>query len=125
MESCLKCGDLVWSKGLLKKGPGDYTFAYLICHSILIHSVVYYTGICHGIAGNGYVFLLLYRLTGDKKHLYRANKFGEFLFSNECIQGSRTPDNPYSLYEGLAGTVCYLADLTQPDKAHFPFLDVF
>lgn len=22
LESCLKCGDLVWTKGLLKKGPG-------------------------------------------------------------------------------------------------------
>ncbi|KAF5270875.1 hypothetical protein FQA39_LY08320 [Lamprigera yunnana] len=38
--------DLEWHKGLLKKGPG----------------------ICHGIAGNGYLFLLLYRLTKDKKY---------------------------------------------------------
>jgi len=71
------------------------------------------------------VFLLLYRLTGDTKHLRRAIQFGKFLFTEECIQGSRTPDNPYSLYEGLAGTVCYLVDLTQPKKASFPFLDVF
>ncbi|XP_008186949.1 lanC-like protein 3 homolog isoform X2 [Acyrthosiphon pisum] len=103
LECCLKCGDLVWTKGLLKKGPG----------------------LCHGIAGNGYVFLLLYRLTGDKKHLNRAVQFGKFIFTDECIQGSRRPDNLYSLYEGLAGTVCYLSDLTQPEKASFPFLDVF
>ncbi|XP_060837330.1 lanC-like protein 3 homolog [Rhopalosiphum padi] len=103
LECCLKCGDLVWTKGLLKKGPG----------------------LCHGIAGNGYVFLLLYRLTGDTKHLNRALQFGKFIFTDECIQGSRRPDNLYSLYEGLAGTVCYLSDLTQPDKASFPFLDVF
>ncbi|CAH1710194.1 unnamed protein product [Aphis gossypii] len=103
LECCLKCGDLVWTKGLLKKGPG----------------------LCHGIAGNGYVFLLLYRLTGDTKHLNRAVQFGKFIFTDECIQGSRRPDNVYSLYEGLAGTVCYLSDLTQPDKASFPFLDVF
>ncbi|XP_025415141.1 lanC-like protein 3 isoform X2 [Sipha flava] len=103
LECCLKCGDLVWTKGLLKKGPG----------------------ICHGIAGNGYVFLLLYRLTGDKKHLNRALKFGEFIFTDECIQRSRKPDHLYSLYEGLAGTVCYLTDLIQPEKASFPFLDVF
>lgn len=82
-------------------------------------------GICHGIAGNGYVFLLLYRLTGDTKHLNRAIQFAEFLFTDECKQGSRIPDNPYSLYEGLAGTVCYLIDLIHPDKASFPFLDVF
>ncbi|XP_015373610.1 PREDICTED: lanC-like protein 3 homolog [Diuraphis noxia] len=103
LECCLKCGDLVWTKGLLKKGPG----------------------LCHGIAGNGYVFLLLYRLTGDKKHLNRAIEFGKFIFTDECIQGSRRPDNLYSLYEGLAGTVCYLSDLMQPEKASFPFLDVF
>ncbi|XP_025194350.1 lanC-like protein 3 homolog isoform X2 [Melanaphis sacchari] len=103
LECCLKCGDLVWAKGLLKKGPG----------------------LCHGIAGNGYVFLLLYRLTGDTKHLNRAVQFGKFVFTDECIQGSRRPDNLYSLYEGLAGTVCYLSDLIQPDKASFPFLDVF
>lgn len=55
----------------------------------------------------------------------RAIKFGEFIFTEECIEGSRRPDNPYSLYEGLAGTVCYLIDLIQPEKANFPFLDVF
>ncbi|XP_050543974.1 lanC-like protein 3 homolog [Daktulosphaira vitifoliae] len=103
LESCLKCGDLVWNKGLLKKGPG----------------------LCHGVAGNGYVFLLLYRLTGDTKHLYRAVMFGEFLFTDEFMKKSKTPDNMFSLFEGLAGTVCYLIDLTQPQKACFPFLDIF
>lgn len=39
LSAALKCGDCVWSKGLLKKGPG----------------------ICHGVAGSGYVFLLLFR----------------------------------------------------------------
>uniref|UniRef100_A0A1B6CNQ0 LanC-like protein 3 homolog n=1 Tax=Clastoptera arizonana TaxID=38151 RepID=A0A1B6CNQ0_9HEMI len=102
LESCLRCGDLVWKKGLLKKGPG----------------------ICHGVAGNGYVFLLLYRLTGDQKHLYRAQKFGEFLFTDQ-MKLSRTPDCPYSLYEGIAGTVCFLGDLLHPDKASFPFIDIF
>jgi hypothetical protein len=43
LDSCLKCGELIWQKGLLKKGPG----------------------LCHGVAGNGYVFLLLYRLTSN------------------------------------------------------------
>ena len=42
LQACLRCGELTWQKGLLKKGPG----------------------ICHGVAGSGYVFLLLYRLTG-------------------------------------------------------------
>lgn len=103
LESCLKCGDLIWKVGLLKKGPG----------------------ICHGIAGNGYVHLLLYRLTEDPKHLYRAMKFAEFLESEVFIKESRKPDRPFSLFEGVAGTVCFLIDLLQPEKAEFPFMNVF
>lgn len=103
LRSCLKCGHLVWIKGLLKKGPG----------------------ICHGVAGSGYVFLLLYRLTGDQKYLHRAHAFADFIFSPEFSQDARTPDSPYSLYEGLAGTVCYLIDMLKPDQAAFPFFEVF
>ncbi|KAL4233772.1 LanC-like protein 3 [Mactra antiquata] len=102
LDACIRCGELTWQRGLLKKGPG----------------------ICHGVAGSGYVFLLLYRLTGDQKYLYRALKFAEFLFSPE-FQTARIPDSPYSLYEGWAGTVCFLSDLLQPEKAEFPLFDVF
>lgn len=103
LDSCLLCGELVWHKGLLRKGPG----------------------ICHGVAGSGYVFLLLYRLTGDPRHLHRTAKFAEFLTSSEFQREAKTPDRPLSLYEGLAGTVCFLIDMLQPDKASFPFMDVF
>lgn len=103
LDSCLKCGDLVWQRGLLRKGAG----------------------ICHGVAGNGYVHLLLFRLTGDHKHLYRAMKFAEFLESETFRKEARIPDRPMSLYEGLAGTTCYLIDLLQPEKAEFPFMNVF
>ncbi|XP_062608845.1 lanC-like protein 3 isoform X1 [Saccostrea cucullata] len=102
LDACLRCGEVTWTKGLLKKGPG----------------------ICHGVAGSGYVFLLLYRLTGDFKHLHRAQQFAEFLFTEEFQRGARVPDTPFSLYEGYAGTVCFLADLIQPDKAEFPFFNV-
>ncbi|XP_028160499.1 lanC-like protein 3 [Ostrinia furnacalis] len=100
---CLRAGEIVWRKGLLRKGPG----------------------ICHGVAGNGYVFLLLYRLTGDEKYLHRAKKFADFMSTDEFLRDARLPDNPESLYEGTAGTVCFLADLLVPDKAEFPFQDVF
>ena len=30
-----------------------------------------------------------------------------------------------SLYEGTAGTACFLADVLNPDDAEFPFFDVF
>jgi len=99
----LKCGECLWNKGLLKKGPG----------------------ICHGVAGSGYVFLLLHRLTGDPKHLYRATKFADFLDTDTFKNEARKPDCPLSLYEGWAGTLCFLLDLSQPDQAHFPFSEVF
>lgn len=103
LDSCLKCGDLVWKLGLLKKGPG----------------------ICHGVAGSGYVHLLLYQLTKDQKHLYRAVKFAEFLEDKTFVKEARTPDRPYSLFEGVAGTVCFLLDVLAPETAEFPFMNVF
>jgi hypothetical protein len=103
LKSCVKSAELVWNRGLLRKGPG----------------------LCHGIAGNGYVHLLMYRLTSDIKYLYRAIKFAEFLLDDGFRTEARTPDRPFSLYEGYAGTVCYLIDLVQPDKAAFPFFDIF
>ena len=81
-------------------------------------------GICHGVAGSGYVFLLLYRMTSDEKHLHRALKFAEFMQTKQFQQSARRPDSPFSLYEGLAGTMCFIADLLQPTKAEFPFFDV-
>ena len=52
LNACRKLAETVWNKGLLKKGPG----------------------ICHGVAGSGYVFLLMYRLTGEENYLYRAER---------------------------------------------------
>ncbi|XP_022232009.2 lanC-like protein 3 homolog [Drosophila obscura] len=98
-----RSADFVWRRGVLRKGPG----------------------LCHGVAGNGYVFLLLFRLTHDMMYLYRAHKFMELLDSDEFRQQARVPDRPHSLYEGVAGTVCFLADLLEPEQAHFPFMDVF
>ncbi len=103
LMSCRRAVDLIWHYGLLKKGPG----------------------ICHGIAGSGYAFLVMYRLTGEVKYMYRATKFAQFLKSSEFLQRSRTPDCPFSLYEGLAGTVCFLVDLLEPHRSCFPFMDVF
>ncbi|XP_023939957.2 lanC-like protein 3 homolog [Bicyclus anynana] len=103
LNACVKAEEVVWSKGLLRKGPG----------------------ICHGVAGNGYVFLLLFRLTGDVNFLHKAKLFAAFMSSDEFLRDARLPDNPESLYEGTAGTVCFLADVLVPDNAAFPFQDVF
>lgn len=103
LQASIRAAENVWRKGLLRKGPG----------------------ICHGVAGNGYVFLILYRLTKDEKYLYRSAKFMEFLTNPGFMQHANIPDCPHSLYEGTAGTVCYLIDLLHPETASFPFMDVF
>ncbi|GAB5568404.1 lanC-like protein 2 [Prionailurus iriomotensis] len=54
LKEAMECSDVIWQRGLLRKGYG----------------------ICHGTAGNGYSFLSLYHLTQDKKYLYRACKSG-------------------------------------------------
>ncbi|XP_022214380.1 lanC-like protein 3 homolog [Drosophila obscura] len=96
-------GDLVWNRGVLRKGPG----------------------ICHGVAGGGYVFLLLFRLTNEMMYHYRALKFMELLTNPVFQEQARMPDRPQSLFEGMAGTVCFLIDLLDPERASFPFMDVF
>ncbi|XP_034238193.1 lanC-like protein 3 isoform X1 [Thrips palmi] len=103
LQSCIRCADIVWDKGLLKKGPG----------------------ICHGVAGNAYVFLTLYRLTQDEMYLDKARQFASFLFCEEFLTCSRSPDSPFSLFEGIAGTACFINDVLQPSSASFPFMNIF
>ncbi|XP_034034341.1 glutathione S-transferase LANCL1 [Thalassophryne amazonica] len=101
LEDALQCGEVVWRYGLLKKGYG----------------------LCHGAAGNAYAFIALYRQTHDPKHLYRACMFADWCM-NYGKHGCRTPDTPFSLFEGMAGTIYFLADLLQPMTAKFPAFEV-
>lgn len=93
-----RAADVVWERGLLKKGYG----------------------LCHGIAGNAYSFLVLYQETQNEKYLHRAACFADFC----CAYGShgcRIADTPYSLFEGMAGTLYFLAEIRkQPLLAAFP-----
>ncbi|XP_075904719.1 glutathione S-transferase LANCL1 isoform X2 [Nelusetta ayraudi] len=101
LSDALQCGEVVWHYGLLKKGYG----------------------LCHGAAGNAYTFLALYRQTQEAKHLYRACMFADWCM-NYGRHGCRTPDTPFSLFEGMAGTIYFLADLLQPMKAKFPAFEL-
>ncbi|CAG5934093.1 unnamed protein product [Menidia menidia] len=101
LEDALHCGEVVWHWGLLKKGYG----------------------LCHGAAGNAYAFLALYRQTQEAKHLYRACMFADWCM-NFGRHGCRTPDRPFSLFEGMAGTIYFLADLLQPMRSKFPAFEV-
>ncbi|XP_062518191.1 glutathione S-transferase LANCL1-like [Corticium candelabrum] len=91
------CADVTWQRGLLVNGYG----------------------LCHGVAGNAYAFLALYRVTKDPRCLYRAMKFGDWCMSSGDRQ-TRLPDRPFSLFEGLAGTIYFFCDLLEPLTAAFP-----
>ncbi|XP_013811155.1 lanC-like protein 2 isoform X4 [Apteryx mantelli] len=101
LKDAVECSDVIWQRGLLRKGYG----------------------ICHGTAGNGYSFLSLYNLTQDKKYLYRACKFAEW-----CLEygahGCRIPDRPYSLFEGMAGAIHFLSDISVPETSQFPAFEL-
>ncbi|KAK2526139.1 Lancl1 [Columba guinea] len=101
LDDALQCAEVIWQYGLLKKGYG----------------------LCHGTAGNAYGFLALYNLTQNMKYLYRACKFAEWCLSYGQ-HGCRTPDTPFSLFEGMAGTIYFLADLLVPTKARFPAFEL-
>ncbi|URE04641.1 Lanthionine synthetase C-like protein [Musa troglodytarum] len=92
---------VVWSRGLLKR-----------------------VGICHGISGNTYVFLSLYRLTGRVEYLYRAKAFACFLLdrANQLIADGRmhSGDRPYSMFEGQGGMAHLFLDMIRPSESRFP-----
>ncbi|KAL1567144.1 transcription factor [Salvia divinorum] len=100
-QAAIEAGDVVWNRGLLKR-----------------------VGICHGISGNAYVFLSLYRLTGKPEYLYRAKAFACFLHSRcETLVSEgviHRGDRPYSLFEGIGGMALLFLDKTEPSKARFP-----
>ncbi|XP_069067604.1 lanC-like protein 2 isoform X2 [Pleurodeles waltl] len=101
LKDAIECSDIIWQRGLLRKGYG----------------------ICHGTAGNGYAFLSLYHLTQDKKYLYRACKFAEWCLDYGA-HGCRIPDRPYSLFEGMAGTIHFLSDMLVPESSRFPAFEL-
>ncbi|THG13664.1 hypothetical protein TEA_007403 [Camellia sinensis var. sinensis] len=101
LEAAVNAAGVVWNRGLLKR-----------------------VGICHGISGNTFVFLSLYRLTGNKEFLYRAKAFTCFLLdrAHRLISEGEMHggDNPYSLFEGIGGMACLFLDMTQPTDSKFP-----
>ncbi|XP_066584172.1 lanC-like protein 2 [Prorops nasuta] len=97
LQTALQCGEIVWSRGILRKG----------------------CGLCHGTSGNAYSFLQLYQITKETKYLYRACKFAEWCFEYKMHQ-NQEPDRTFSLFEGLAGIIYFLSDLHQPLLAKFP-----
>ena len=104
------CNNVIYPRGLLHKG----------------------VGLCHGISGNAYTFLAVYRgrllekqrargkegqeahtpemEEETKRYVQMARNFASFAIENlNALE--RVPDRPYSLYEGMAGLVTLLIDL--------------
>lgn len=94
LAAAKKAADVVWERGLLTKG----------------------LGLCHGISGNAYAFLSLYRVTKDEQYKSRAQQFAQFMVDH-WKELKDVPDAPLSLYEGLGGAVCLWMDMLSPDVA--------
>lgn len=98
LEAAKRCGDVIWRRGMLKKGYG----------------------LCHGTCGNAYAFVALYQSTNDDTYLKKARVFTQFVLEFGK-HGCRTPDRPYSLFEGMCGTIHFLDDMQRnPEEAKFP-----
>ncbi|CAL5069035.1 unnamed protein product [Urochloa decumbens] len=101
LEAAADAAEVVWNRGLLKR-----------------------VGICHGISGNAYTFLSLYRITKKKEYLYRAKAFACFLLDRAIkliAEGvMHGGDEPYSLFEGQAGMTYLFLDMVNPLESGFP-----
>jgi lantibiotic modifying enzyme len=97
LEKALEIAEKVlWPRGLLKKG----------------------LGLCHGISGNGMVLLRLCQ-EGSGGPLWRQRALAYAKFAVEHWQElEAVPDRPYSLYEGLAGFVCFLLECSSDSSLH-------
>lgn len=101
LRAAISAAEVVWNRGLLRR-----------------------VGICHGISGNAYVFLSLYRLTHNEEFLYRAKAFACFLLDKAhklIAEGQmHRGDSPYSLFEGVGGMAYLFLDMIEPSNARFP-----
>ncbi|KAK8568497.1 hypothetical protein V6N12_007046 [Hibiscus sabdariffa] len=101
LEAAMDAAEVVWNRGLLKR-----------------------VGICHGVSGNAYVFLSLYRKTGNVEFLYRAKAFACFLLdqAHKLISKGEMHggDSPYSLFEGIGGMAYLFLDMIEPLGSGFP-----
>ena len=91
---CRRACDLIWTRGLLRKG----------------------VGLCHGISGNAYTFLYMHEYLNRNKrrctglYLARAVAFAQ-VATERLEELMDVPDHPYSLFEGVLGLACLYMDI--------------
>lgn len=101
LRAAIDASDVLWGEGLLKKG----------------------NGLAHGVAGNAYAFLLLYKVTTDPKHLHRALQFVQFM-SSERAKALQSKSHDYTLMDGLAGTAILYKQMQEPIDANMPVFEL-
>ncbi|KAI9218534.1 hypothetical protein BC828DRAFT_407497 [Blastocladiella britannica] len=84
------CGELAWQRGIVRK----------------------HVGLCHGVAGNAYLFLGLWSATGNAVWYQRACAFA--IIAANWHDG--TTAHPLSVWEGFGGLAWLLTDLVAVDK---------
>mgnify|MGYP000632454860 CR=1 FL=1 len=84
-------------------------------------------GLCHGIAGNAFVFLSIHQVmaTSSDEDINDEEECKQW-FNHACVYANYAldnleelesiPDRPYSLYEGLGGLCCLLLGLVEEGK---------
>ena len=93
-------GQAIWRAGPLAKGQG----------------------LCHGTAGNGEAFLVLYRRTGDAMWLDRARAFALHALGQTRRQRQQHGQGRYTLWTGDAGVALFLWQCLD-GRAGMPSLD--
>ena len=104
LTAALSAGEIVWTDGILLKG----------------------NSLCHGINGNAYFLHSLYRYTKDLKWKHRFTCFVDATWNakyQELVKAHKDPsrfvkgisDTPYSLMEGMGGTIVLYADILGND----------
>jgi len=94
-DLALAGGELTWRAGPLAKGAN----------------------LCHGTAGNGYAFLVLFERTGDEQWLTRAREFAMHAVGQVERARSLYHRGRYTLWTGDPGTALYLAACLEGDCA--------
>lgn len=79
--------------------------------------------IAAGVAGNAYSLFAAHECTGERWMKEAGVRFAEMAVSSEAPSWDE-PDHPRSLYEGLAGLICLLAQvLAGQERALMPFFE--
>jgi hypothetical protein len=89
------CGQVVWERGIVKAG----------------------TGLARGVAGNAYLFLALWKATGEIEYWKRAVAFMDVVGDwREFTKGETELVEEDGFFEGQAGVACLYADIAYPEK---------